>query len=73
MSRALQLRLDVALDCARRDFDAAEYSWQESFRLIESSTSGRSREWMKEASLEWREQILERKVQGITVSSNAGG
>jgi len=71
MPRSAQLRLDVALACARRDYDAAERSWQEGFRLIESSTSGRSREWMKEASLEWRQQILERRVQDITVSSNA--
>jgi len=71
MQRSVQLRLDIALYCARRDYDAAERCWLEGFTLIESSTSGVSREWLKEASLEWREEILARKARPVAVSSSA--
>jgi hypothetical protein len=69
MQRSVQLRLDVALRCAHRDYDAAERSWREGFTLIESSTSGTARQRLKEASLEWREEILESEAQQVAVSS----
>lgn len=71
MQRSVRLRLDVALRCAHRDYDAAERSWREGLALLESSTSGSVRHQLKEASLEWREEILERKAQRIAVPSRA--
>jgi hypothetical protein len=71
MQRSVRLRLDVALRCAHRDYDAAERSWREGLALLESSTSGSVRHQLKEASLEWREEILERKAQRVAVPSRA--
>jgi hypothetical protein len=72
MQRSVQLRLDVALRCAHRDYDAADRSWQEGFALMESSTSGIAQQRLKEASLEWREEIFGRKTQRVATSSSAG-
>lgn len=69
--RVVRLRLDVALHCVRRDYDAAECSWREGFELLESATSGGARQMLKEASLDWREEILKRKTQQVTVSDSA--
>ncbi len=71
MQRSVRLRLDVALHCAHRDYDAADCSWREGFTLMESSTSGSARQRLKEASLEWREEILGRKAQRVGASSSA--
>jgi hypothetical protein len=71
MQRSVQLRLDVALRCAHRDYDAADRSWQEGFALMESSTSGIAQQRLKEASLEWREEIFGRKAQRVATSSSA--
>jgi len=71
LQRSVQTRLDVALHCAHRDYDAAERSWREGLSLMESSTSGSAGQWLKEASLEWRDEILERKAQWAAVSSSA--
>jgi hypothetical protein len=70
MQRSVQVRLDIALHCAHRDYDAADRSWREGFALIESSTSGNARLRLKEASLEWREEILGRKAQRVGASNN---
>jgi hypothetical protein len=70
LQRSVQLRLDVALSCAHRDYDAADRSWQEGFALIDSSALGIAQQRLKEASLEWREEILGRKAQRVATSSS---
>lgn len=70
MQRLVQIRLDVALRCAHRDYDAADLSWREGLTSIESSTSGCARELLKESWLEWQEEIQERKAQRSTVLSD---
>lgn len=70
MQRSVQLRLNVALRCAHRDYDAADISWREGFTLIESSASGNARQRLKAASLEWREEILERKAHRVAILSS---
>jgi hypothetical protein len=68
MERSVQLRLDVALRCAHRDYDAADRSWREGYTLIESSASGNARQRLKETSLEWRQEILVRKMEQAAIS-----
>jgi len=70
IQRLVQLRLDVALRCAHRDYDAANLSWREGLAFIESSTSGNARELLKESWMEWRAEIQDRKAQRSTVPSD---
>jgi hypothetical protein len=63
IQRLVQVRLDVALRCAHRDYDAANLSWREGLTFIESSTSGNARELLKESWMEWGAEIQDRKAQ----------
>lgn len=67
MQRLVQIRLNVALGCAHRDYDAADLSWREGLRFIENSTSGTARERLEESWLEWQAEIRERKRQPSAV------
>jgi hypothetical protein len=71
MQRLVQFRLDVALCCGHRDYDAVDLAWREGLAFIESSTSGCARELLKESWLEWRAEIQDRKAQRSTVLSDA--
>jgi hypothetical protein len=63
MQRFVQVRLDVALRCAHRDYANAEDAWREGLVFIERATSGSAQERLKEAWLEWLEEISERKAE----------
>jgi hypothetical protein len=71
MQCLVQFRLDVALCCGHRDYDAVDLAWREGLAFIESSTSGCARELLKESWLEWRAEIQDRKAQRSTVLSDA--
>jgi hypothetical protein len=66
MQRLVRLRLDVALRCAHRDYDAAALAWQEGLTFIERATAGRSQEKLKESWMEWHAEIEERQAQPAT-------
>jgi hypothetical protein len=66
MQRLVRLRLDLALRCARRDYDAADLAWREGLTFIESATAGRAQERLKESWLEWQAEIHERQAQRLT-------
>jgi hypothetical protein len=66
MQRLVRLRLDVALRCAHRDYDAAALAWQEGLTFIERATAGRSQEKLKESWIEWHAEIEERQAQPAT-------
>jgi hypothetical protein len=63
MQRLVQIRLDVALRCAHRDYDAADLAWRDGITFIERSSSGTARERLKESWLEWQAEIQDRKAQ----------
>jgi hypothetical protein len=63
MQHLVQVRLDVALRCAHRDYDAADLAWQDGITFIERSSSGTARERLKESWLEWQAEIQDRKAQ----------
>ena len=67
MPRLLQLRANIALGCARCDFDAALACWQEGFRLIENLPIIPSNSCLKESWLEWETEIKERQAQAVAV------
>jgi hypothetical protein len=68
--RLVRFRLDVALGCAHRDYDAVDLAWREGLTFIENSTSGCARELLKESWLEWRAEIQDRKAQRSIVLSD---
>jgi hypothetical protein len=63
-----QLRLNVAIACAQRDYDAAERYWFEGFNVVEHSSSGAAQERLTEGWNEWREEILRRKNGAVALS-----
>lgn len=67
MQRLVRLRLDVALRCAHRAYDAADLSWREGLTYIEEATAGAAREQLKQSWLEWGTEIEDRKAQRVPV------
>jgi len=61
LNRLLQIRVQIAMLCARGNFDAAVSTWQEGAKFIDQATSGASRDRLRESFAEWREEIETRK------------
>jgi hypothetical protein len=56
-----QIRLEVALNCGRRRFDAAISAWEKGAALIGKLPSGPQTKLLKESWAEWRAEIQERQ------------
>jgi hypothetical protein len=60
LPQLVRILLDLAVSCARRDFEAADAIWAKGFGFIENSTAGTAREQLRRSWLEWKEEIGER-------------
>ena len=61
--RLLQIRIDVALCCARSDFEVALTAWSEGLTLIEKLRASQAKQNLREGWLEWRAEIQERQAE----------
>ena len=57
----MQIRADIALHCARREFAPALSQWQRAFAFIEKLPPSPARTRLTEGLLEWRDEIQERQ------------
>ncbi len=57
----VRIRLNVAIRCVHRDYEATEHFWQEGLALIERAAVGPVRERLRDSWLEWRAEIEDRK------------
>jgi hypothetical protein len=62
LPQLVQLRADVCLSCARKEFDAALTRWQEAFGFIEKLPASPAQETLTDDFLEWRDEIEERRL-----------
>ena len=62
----LQIRVRLALCCARRDFAGADDIWQQGFAFIEKLPATLSRDRLRESWLEWQAEIQERQNEPVT-------
>lgn len=68
-----QLRIDIALFCARADFNEALQAWDEGLARIKMLPDTPVRQTLWEGWLEWRVQIQERQNQTVTApTANQG-
>jgi hypothetical protein len=58
-----EARIEVALKCARRDYESAMAEWEKGFGLVQALPINPSTTSLKESWLEWRLEIQERKTQ----------
>lgn len=68
MTPLMQIRKNVALRCAHRDFGAALSAWQDGATLIERLPVASIRERLVKSWLEWRTEIEERQNLGAAES-----
>lgn len=61
--RLNRIRLDVALSCARGQYDAAQNFWTEGFAFIAADTEGVAKRMLTESWSEWRAEIQDRQAQ----------
>jgi hypothetical protein len=61
----LQARIDVALNCANRDFDGSIAAWERGFRQLEQMPMQPPTKSLKESWLEWRAEIEQRQVSAV--------
>ena len=61
LPRLLQIRADIALRCARREFSAALFQWQDAYAFIEKLPKTPIKERLLEGFLEWRGEIEQRQ------------
>jgi hypothetical protein len=71
IQRLVRLRLNVAVLCAHRDYDAAALAWQEGLTFIERNTAGEPQKRLKESWMEWQEEIRERQSHTPAVMTGA--
>ncbi len=60
--RLLQIRMEIALQCSRRDFASALASWHEGLKFIDSLPMTAARDRLREAWLEWQSEIQDRQA-----------
>lgn len=70
LSALVQLRLNVALQCAYRDYERAERSWQEGLELIEKTAVRPIRDGLRESWLEWQIEVENRKAKSRSTWSH---
>ncbi|HET6179725.1 MAG TPA: hypothetical protein VFE61_22575 [Candidatus Sulfotelmatobacter sp.] len=59
--QSMRVPADVAMTCARKEFDPALRRWQEGFAFIEQLPATSVREKLRASFLEWRAEIEERQ------------
>ncbi|HEY6180985.1 MAG TPA: M50 family metallopeptidase [Terriglobales bacterium] len=63
LPQLLQVRIEVALHCSRRDFDSALGAWEKGCGLVDKTPVKPSNASLRESWLEWRSEIQERQAQ----------
>jgi len=66
-----RIRADIAIHCARAEFDAALTGWQEGLAFIEKLPVVPAQEGLKEGWLQWHAEILQRRSGEVAAPSPA--
>ncbi|MFI5069606.1 MAG: M50 family metallopeptidase [Terriglobales bacterium] len=66
IQRLARIRIDIAIFCARADFNEALQAWDEGLTRIKMLPQTPVQQTLREGWLEWRAQILERQKQTVT-------
>jgi hypothetical protein len=66
LSPILQIRVEVALNCAGGDFDAALITWERGLKLIQEMPMNPIAQALLESWIEWRTEITQRQEQLTT-------
>jgi hypothetical protein len=71
LPQLMQMRAEIALHCARKEFAQALSRWQDGFAFIEKLPQTPVKKNLLEGFLEWREEIVERQHSKLTLSEPA--